>query len=95
MQQGCCLHGQRVTCPWQGVAGQREASEQGRLCLQLAKQQQSEENGRLRATLQEWSHRNALLESRLNVTRSRWQEAVDELAAATASDQQRAAEQRP
>ena len=33
--------------------------------------QQGEENGRLRATLEEWSHRNARLEARLNRTRER------------------------
>ena len=37
------------------------------LCpMQLAKQQYTEENNRLRATLEEWSHRSAKLEQRLN-----------------------------
>lgn len=40
------------------------------MAMQLGRQQQGEEIGRLRATLQEWSHRNALLEGRLNQRRS-------------------------
>lgn len=38
---------------------------------QVRVRQQGEENGRLRATLEEWSHRNARLEARLNRTRAR------------------------
>ena len=38
---------------------------------QVRVRQQGEENGRLRATLEEWSHRNARLEARLNRTRER------------------------
>ena len=38
---------------------------------QATKQQAGEENARLRATLEEWSHRNALLEVRLNQTQVR------------------------
>lgn len=37
-----------------------------KLCLQLIKQQHMDEVSRLRATLGEWSHRNAKLEQRLN-----------------------------
>ena len=40
-------------------------------CVQLVKQQHMEENSRLRATLEEWSHRNAKLEHRLNQAKQR------------------------
>ena len=42
--------------------------------LQLMKQQQMDENNRLRATLEEWSHRNAKLEQRLNQAKHRTHE---------------------
>ncbi|CAK0761003.1 hypothetical protein CVIRNUC_002819 [Coccomyxa viridis] len=42
--------------------------------LEAVKQQQLDENNRLRATLEEWSHRNARLEAKLNRTRARLEE---------------------
>ena len=41
--------------------------------MQLVKQQYMEENSRLRATLEEWSHRNAKLEQKLNHTNQKLQ----------------------
>ncbi len=49
--------------------GRREHKTPG--AAQVRVRQQGEENGRLRATLEEWSHRNARLEARLNRTRER------------------------
>ena len=43
--------------------------------VQLIKQQHIEENSRLRATLEEWSHRNAKLEQRLNQAKQKAQNA--------------------
>ena len=51
------------------------------MCLQAVKQQHAEENSRLRATLEEWSHRNARLEHRHNVTWARLQDALSQVQA--------------
>ncbi|CAL8467623.1 g7161 [Coccomyxa elongata] len=48
--------------------------------LEVLKQQQMDENARLRATLEEWSHRNARLEARLNRTQGRLGDALAQAA---------------
>ncbi|EIE24608.1 hypothetical protein COCSUDRAFT_62040 [Coccomyxa subellipsoidea C-169] len=48
--------------------------------LEVVKQQQMDENARLRATLEEWSHRNARLEARLNRTQGRLGDALTQAA---------------
>ena len=48
--------------------------------VQLVKQQHMEENSRLRATLEEWSHRNAKLEHRLNQAKQRIEDLQAKLA---------------
>lgn len=45
--------------------------------MQLAKQQYTEENTRLRATLEEWSHRSAKLEHRLNQAKQKISELTE------------------
>lgn len=52
------------------------------MAMQLVKQQHMEENSRLRATLEEWSHRNAKVEHRLNQARQKNEELRQQLAAA-------------
>ena len=64
---------------------------QKRVPRQVRVRQQGEENGRLRATLEEWSHRNARLEARLNRTRERLDAANSLLARRSAAGASEAA----